>query len=60
MNLNEVILGIAGLAVVGSLLIVFITALSRLEKEDPTPQYKRTPEDQVAEYEILNDPAFHI
>ena len=63
MTTNEIIVAIAGIAVIVSLLILAITLLKQIMNEraiEAEPQYKRTPEDDVAQYEILNDPAFKV
>lgn len=58
MPINEIVAFIAGFAVVLTLLIVFITLLRQVMKErefENTPQYKRTPQEQVDDYATVND-----
>lgn len=61
MDLNAIVLLIAGTAVASGALLLGITAVVIHKKNHPKPRYKRTPEEQVDEYvAVLNNPAFFI
>ena len=54
MTIHEIVLAIAGVAVILVALIVAITFLVQVMKKDRF-RYRRTPQEQVDEYAMLND-----